>query len=103
MELAELVGDAGLVALDDRGVRDRQAQRPLEQRHHCIPIREPADGRGFRECSDESEHGMHGEKPFRDDEQSERRRQHKRRQCLDATQLRRAFCVAGSIKRKFSE
>ena len=27
-EFAELVGDAVLVALDDRGVRDRQAQRP---------------------------------------------------------------------------
>ena len=27
-EFAELVGDALLVALDDRGVRDRQSQRP---------------------------------------------------------------------------
>ena len=27
-EFAELVGDAVLVALDDRGVRDRQPQRP---------------------------------------------------------------------------
>ncbi len=27
-EFAELVGDAVLVALDDRGVRDRQSQRP---------------------------------------------------------------------------
>ena len=37
-EFAELVGDAVLVALNDRGVRDRQAQRPLEQRHHGVPV-----------------------------------------------------------------
>ena len=30
-EFAELVGDAVLVALDDRGVRDRQPQRPAKQ------------------------------------------------------------------------
>ena len=45
-ELAELVGDAVLVALDDRGVRDRQSQRPAKQRHHRIPVGETADGGG---------------------------------------------------------
>ena len=59
-EFAELVGDAMLVALDDRGVRDRQAQRPLEQRHHGVPVGEAADGGGFGEGRDEAEDRMHG-------------------------------------------
>jgi hypothetical protein len=32
-----------LIALNDRGVRDRQSQRPLEQRHHGVPVGEAAD------------------------------------------------------------
>ncbi len=97
-ELAELVGDAGLIALDDRGVRDRQAERPLEQRDHRVPVGEPADGRGFCEGRDEAEHGMHWQKPFRNDEQGKRRGQHQRRQRLDAAKLRRAFGVTGGVE-----
>ena len=97
-EFAELVGDAVLVALDDRGVRDRQAQRPLEQRHHGVPVGEPADGGGLREGRDEAEHGMHGQQRLRDHEQRQRRRQHQRRQRLDAPQLGRARGVAGSVE-----
>ena len=54
-EFAELVGDAVLVALDDRGVRDRQPQRPLEQRHHGVPVGEAADGGGLGKRRDEAE------------------------------------------------
>ena len=98
-EFAELVGDAVLVALDDRGVRDRQAQRPLEQRHHGIPVGEPADGGGFRKGRDEAERGMHVQQQFRDHEQRQRCRQHQGRQPLDAPQLGVARGVAGSDRR----
>ncbi len=54
-EFAELVGDAVLVALDDRGVRDRQTQRPAKQRHHGVPVGEAADGGGFGKGRDEAE------------------------------------------------
>ena len=97
-EFAKLIGDAGLVALDDRRMRDRQAKRPLEQRDHRIPVGEPANGRGFCEGRDEAEHGMHRQEPFRDDEQGERRRQHQRRQCLDAAQLSGTFGVGGGVE-----
>ena len=36
-EFAELVGDAGLIALDDGRMRDRQAERPLEERGDSLP------------------------------------------------------------------
>ena len=42
-EFAELVGDTLLIALDDRGMRNRQSQRPAEQRHHGVPVGQPAD------------------------------------------------------------
>ena len=97
-EFAELVGDAVLVALDDRGVRDRQAQRPLEQRHHRVPVGEAADGGGLRERRDEAERRMHVQQRLRGDEQRQRPRQHQRRQRLDAPQLGRARGVAGSVE-----
>ena len=74
-EFAELVGDAVLIALDDRGVRDRQAQRPAKQRHHRVPVGEAADGGGFREGRDEAENRMHAAATiFAVDEQRQRRR-----------------------------
>ena len=57
-EFAEFIGDAVLIALDDRGMRDRQSQRPAKQRHHRVPVGQPADGRGFRESRDEAENRM---------------------------------------------
>jgi hypothetical protein len=51
-EGAEIVGDALVVARDDGGVRDRQAERPAEQRHHRVPVREAADRRGRGEGGD---------------------------------------------------
>ena len=86
-ELAELVGDAVLVALDDGGVRDRQAQGPLEQRHHGVPVGEPSDGGGFRERCDETERRMQRQQQFGNDEQRQRPRQHQRRQRLDPPQF----------------
>ena len=63
-EFAELVGDAVLIALDDRGMRDRQSQRPAKQRHHGVPVGKPADGGGFRERRDEAEHRMQRQQQF---------------------------------------
>jgi len=86
-EFAELVGDAVLIALDDRGMRDRQSQRPAEQRHHRVPIGETPDGGGFRECRDEAEGRMQVQQALGCDERRERARQHQRGQRLDAPQL----------------
>ncbi len=99
-EFAELVGDAVLIALDDRGVRDRQSQRSAKQRHHRIPVRQSADGGGFRERRDEAEHGMHMQQRFRGDEHRKRARQHQRRQRLDPPQLGRPRGVAGGSRRR---
>ncbi len=96
-EFAELVGDALLVALDDRGVRDRQAQRPLEQRDHGVPVGEAADGGGLGEGRDEAERRMHRQRRLRAEEDRKRRRQHQRRQQLDAPQLGGARGVAGRV------
>jgi hypothetical protein len=58
-EFAELVGNAVLIALDDRGMRYRQSQRPAKKRDHRVPIGKAADRRGFRESRDEAENRMH--------------------------------------------
>ena len=71
-EFAELVGDAMLIALDDRGMRDRQAQRPAKQRHHRVPVGEAADGRGFRERRDKAEHRMQRQQQLCHHEQRQR-------------------------------
>ena len=54
-EAAEIVGDAVLVGGNDGGVRNGQAERPLEQRHHRIPVGEAADGGGLGEGGHEAE------------------------------------------------
>ena len=96
-EFAELVGDAVLVALDDRRVRDRQSQRPFEQRHHGVPVGETADGGGLGKGRDEAEHRMHRQQRLRAEENRKRRRQHRRRQQLHAPQLGGARGVAGGV------
>ena len=96
-EFAELVGDALLVALDDRGVRDRQSQRPFEQRHHGVPVGEAADGGGLGKGRDEAERRMHRQQRLRAEENRKRRRQHRRCQQLHAPQLGGARGVAGSV------
>ena len=96
-EFAELVGDALLVALDDRGVRDRQPQRPLEQGDHGVPVGEAADGGGLGKGRDEAERRMHRQQRLRAEEDRKRRRQHRRRQQLHAPQLGGAGGVAGSV------
>ena len=96
-EFAELVGDALLVALDDCGVRDRQPQRPFEQRHHGVPVGEAADGGGLGKGRDEAERRMHRQQRLRAEENRKRRRQHRRRQQLHAPQLGGAGGVAGSV------
>ena len=96
-EFAELVGDAVLVALDDRGVRDRQPQRPAKQGHDSVPVGEAADGGGFTEGRNEAESGMHRLQRLGRQEQRKRRRQHQRCQQLHAPQLGGAGGVAGGI------
>ena len=81
-EFAELVGDAVLVALDDRGVRDRQPQRPAKQGDHRIPVGKPADGGGLRKGRDEAERRMDRQQRLGRNEDRKRRRQHQRRQQL---------------------
>ena len=97
-ELAELVGDAMLIALDDGGVRDRQSQWPAEQRHDRIPVGQSADRRRFGKCRDEAERRMQRQQQFRRHEQGQRGGQHQRRQRLDAPQLGRARRVSRSIE-----
>ncbi len=97
-ELAELVGDALLIALDDRGMRDRQAQRPLEQRHHRVPVSEPADGCSLRERRHEAEGGMHMREHPCDNEQCQRPDQHQCRLRLDTLQLGCALRIAGCVE-----
>ena len=46
-EGGEAVADPVLVARDDRGVRDGQAERVAEQRGHREPVGQPADHRRF--------------------------------------------------------
>ncbi len=75
-------------------------KRPLEQRHHGVPVGEPADGRGFGEGRDEAEDGMDVEQQLGDDEQRQRAHQHQRRQRLDALQLCRARSVGGGESRQ---
>ncbi len=97
-EFAELVGDAVLIALDDRGVRDRQSQRPAKQRHYRVPVGQSADRRGFRKRRDEAEDRMHWEQRLRRHKQRQRACQHQRGQRLDAPQLGRARGVAGRVE-----
>ena len=58
-EFTELVGDAVLIALDDRSMRDRQSQRPFEQGDDRIPVRQPADGGSLGKGRDEAQRRMH--------------------------------------------
>jgi hypothetical protein len=99
-ELAELVRDAVLIALDNCGVRDRQPERPLEQRHHRVPVGQAADGGSLRERRDETEHGVHFKKHLRHDKDRERRCQHQARQRLDAPKLAGARGVTGGSEGK---
>ena len=96
-ELAELVGDAVLVALDNCRVRDRQSQRLFEQRHHGVPVGEAADRGGLGKGCDEAEHRMQRQQRLRAEENCKRRRQYQRRQQFYAPQLGGARGVAGGI------
>jgi hypothetical protein len=64
-ELAKLVGNAVLIALDDRGVRDRQSQRTAKQRYHRVPVGEAADGRGFGKGCNKAERRMQMQQSLR--------------------------------------
>ena len=57
-EVGERLADAVLVARDDRGVRDRQAERVAEQGGDREPVGEAADHRRFGEGLDVGEPGI---------------------------------------------
>ena len=57
-EAGERLADAVLVARDDRGVRDRQAERMAEQGGHREPVGEAADHRRLGERLDIAERGI---------------------------------------------
>ena len=93
-ELAEILGDAMMVARHDLGVRERQAERPAEQRDDGIPVGQSADrGRG-REGRDVPPGPMHRlEVPGDHEERGRRHQQHCRRE-LDPSQGPRALGIA---------
>ena len=94
-EFAELVGDAMLVVLDDGGVRNRQSQRPAEQRHNRVPVRKSADGCGFCKCRHETPYRVKMLQGACGHKHRETSDQHQRRQQLDAPE----FCRANRIAR----
>ncbi len=99
-EFAERVRDAMLVALDDRGMRDRQPERAPEQRDHGVPVGDTADGGGLGEGRDEAEGRMHVEQRLGGHKQRQRCDQHQGREQLDALELRGAGGVDGGVEGK---
>ncbi len=57
-EVGQRLADPVLVARDDRGVRDRQAERVAEQRRDREPVGKAADHRRFGERLDVAEPGI---------------------------------------------
>ncbi len=57
-EIGERLADPVLVARDDRGVRDGQAERVAEQRGDREPVGEAADHRRLGECLDVGQPGI---------------------------------------------
>ena len=92
-ELAQGVGDAQVVARDDRGVRDRQAERPAEQRDHGIPVGDAAHRCRRREGGDVSPRPVRRLEVARHDEQRRGEDQQRRRRQLDAAQVAGALGV----------
>ena len=92
-EFAQRVGDAQVVARDDGGVRDRQAERPAEQGDDGVPVGEPAHGRGRGEGRDVAPGPVPRLEMPRHDEQRRREDQQRRRRELDAAQ------IAGALRR----
>ena len=93
-ETAEIVGDALMVSRDDRGVRDRQAERTAEQGDHGIPVGQAAHGRRRRESRDVAPGPMCRLVIARDAKQRGRHNQQQRRRDLDAPQFTGAPSVA---------
>ena len=94
-EFAQRVGDAQVVARNDRGVRDRQAERPAEQGDDGVPVGEPAHGRGRGEGGDVAPRPVPGLVVPRHQKQHRRADQQRRRRQLDAAQVAGALGVAG--------
>ena len=93
-ELAQRVGDAQVVARDDGGVRDRQAERPAEQGDDGVPVGEPAHRRRRGEGRDVAPRPVPRFEMTRHDEQRRREDQQRGRRKLDAAQIAGAFLVA---------
>ena len=96
-ELAQRIGDALVVARDDGGVRDRQPERPAEQRHHGVPVGEAAHGRRRREGRDVAPRPVQGFVVPGHAEQGRGEDQQERRRDLDAAQIAGAFLIAAQL------
>ncbi len=96
-ELAEILGDAMMIARHDRSVRDRQAERPAEQGNDGIPVGQSADGRRRGKGRDIAPGPMERLVVPRHDEQHGRRHQQQRGRELDPPQRPGAFSVAVQV------
>ena len=92
-ELAQGVGDAQVIARDDRRVRDRQPERPAEQGDHGIPVGKPAHGRRRGERRDVTPGPVRRLVVPCHQEQRRREDQQRRRRQLDAAQIAGALGV----------
>src|SRR6185503_7474315 len=88
------VGDPLVVARDDRRVRNRQAERPAEQRHHGVPVGQPAHRGSGSEGRDIAPGPVHRLEMPRHHEQDRGRQQQQGRRHLDTGQRPRAVGVA---------
>jgi hypothetical protein len=87
-EIAEHAADAVLLGRDDRGVRDRQAQRPAEQCGDGEPVGETAHERRFRRGPDEAKPRIDGLEGARGEKDEKRNDQEARRHALHLHELR---------------
>ena len=97
-EIGERVADPVLVARDDRGVRDRQAERVAEQRGHREPVGQPADHRRFGKGADKAPGRMTIAQRARDQKKPGHRHQQRGRDHPHAPERRRRGGRAGKAE-----
>ena len=85
-EARQRAADLVLARRYDRGVRDRQAQRPAKQRRHREPVCEPADERGFGESAHCLDVGVRADEPGGDDVHDGHRDQQRGGDCAHSPQ-----------------
>ena len=96
-EIGERVADPVLVARDDRGVRDRQAERVAEQGGDREPVGDAADQAGLGEGAHEAPGGMEVVEAGGGDEHRRHAGQH-RRSPAPACRARAVGCGDGPVR-----